>query len=288
MVIPTDNLCIGIVGTGTMGSGIVQVLARSACIETILWYGRTPQSTNASRDEVGARFLNLVKKNRLSPEEQHRFREKIKVVSSIDDLCNCHCIIEAVSEEFDAKRTVFLELAKVCKPETILASNTSSLSITALAALTPYPENVVGLHFFNPAPVMKLAEVIAGLTTAQTSLDWVLSFAALLGKDPVLVNEAPGFIVNRMLIPMVNEAIGILAEDVACAEEIDKAMRLGANHPIGPLALADLIGLDVCLSIMETLHNETGDPKYRAHPLMRKMVRGNRLGRKTGCGFFTY
>ncbi|MGH8396120.1 MAG: 3-hydroxyacyl-CoA dehydrogenase NAD-binding domain-containing protein, partial [Pseudomonas sp.] len=204
------------------------------------------------------------------------------------DFENVDIFIEAVAEDIGTKRLVFAELSKVSGADTMLASNTSSLSVTHLASLTKYPENVIGLHFFNPATVMKLAEVITGLTTSRATVDRALDFARQLGKDPVLVNEAPGFIVNRMLIPMINEAIGILAEDVATAEEIDKAMRLGANHPIGPLALADLIGNDVNLSIMETLHNETGDPKYRAHPLLRKMVRGNLLGRKTGRGFFSY
>jgi 3-hydroxybutyryl-CoA dehydrogenase len=170
----------------------------------------------------------------------------------------------------------------------VIATNTSSLSITELASITKNPENVVGLHFFNPAPVMKLVEIIVGLSTSNETATWAFKFAKGLGKEPVLVNEAPGFIVNRMLIPMINEAIGILAEGVATAEEIDRAMKFGANHPIGPLALADLIGNDVNLSIMETLHNETGDPKYRAHPLLRKMVRANRLGRKTGIGFYRY
>ena len=169
-----------------------------------------------------------------------------------------------------------------------MASNTSSLSITELACLSSNPANVIGLHFFNPAPVMMLTEIIKGLMTSQTTIDWAINFSRNLGKEPVLVTESPGFIVNRMLIPMINEAIGILAEGVASAEEIDKAMCLGANHPIGPLALADLIGNDVNLSIMETLHMETGDPKYRAHPLLRKMVRANWLGRKTGTGFFKY
>ena len=183
---------------------------------------------------------------------------------------------------------MFLNLNTVLAKNTILATNTSSLSITELSCFFENPSNVIGLHFFNPAPIMQLTEVISGLLTSQETIDWTMAFAANLGKSPVLVNEAPGFIVNRMLIPMINEAIGILAEGVACAEEIDRAMCLGANHPIGPLALADLIGNDVNLSIMETLYSETGDPKYRAHPLLRKMVRANRLGRKTKHGFFMY
>jgi len=288
MEFPLESLQIGIIGTGTMGAGIVQLLVRASCVERILWCGRSYDSALKSKDEVESRLLSLVKKNRLSNEDFACFVNKISIVSDLSSLESCNCIIEAVSEALDAKRQVFSEVAKICGPNTVLATNTSSLSITELASLVPFPENLVGLHFFNPAPIMKLAEVISGLTTSQKTIDWVLAFARNVGKDPVLVNEAPGFIVNRMLIPMINEAIGILAEDVASAEEIDKAMRLGANHPIGPLALADLIGNDVCLSIMETLHTETGDPKYRAHPLLRKMVRGNRLGRKSGHGFFAY
>jgi 3-hydroxybutyryl-CoA dehydrogenase len=238
--------------------------------------------------ELEMQWGRMVAKKRLDSEAASRFVSKIHLAEDYDALRRARCIIEAVSENIGAKRELFTQLVRVTGADTILASNTSSLSITELASLTSNPANVVGLHFFNPAPVMKLTEVIAGLTTSQATLEWALDFARQLGKDPVLVNEAPGFIVNRMLIPMINEAIGILAEGVASAEEIDKAMRLGANHPIGPLALADLIGNDVNLSIMETLHNETGDPKYRAHPLLRKMVRANRLGRKTGFGFFKY
>ena len=282
------RLHVGIVGTGTMGKGIVQILVQSDCVDSVCWKGRSIASVTDALSEINLQFERLVNKKRLDAVQARRFIEKIKVVGDYTDFENVEIFIEAVAEDIDVKRLVFSELSKVSGENTLLASNTSSLSVTHLASLTKYPENVVGLHFFNPAPVMKLAEVITGLTTSKATVARALDFARKLGKDPVLVNEAPGFIVNRMLIPMINEAIGILAEDVATAEEIDKAMRLGANHPIGPLALADLIGNDVNLSIMETLHNETGDPKYRAHPLLRKMVRGNLLGRKTGRGFFSY
>jgi len=283
-----EELKISVVGTGTMGKGIVQILAQSDEVSSIVWKGKSSASLKSALAELEIFWGRMVAKKRLDAESAARFIRKIKLTDDYDALAGSRCIIEAVSEDMGAKRELFSQMARVANADTILASNTSSLSITELASLTAHPGNVVGLHFFNPAPVMKLTEVIAGLTTSQSTLDWALEFARQLGKDPVLVNEAPGFIVNRMLIPMINEAIGILAEGVASAEEIDKAMRLGANHPIGPLALADLIGNDVNLSIMETLHNETGDPKYRAHPLLRKMVRANRLGRKTGCGFFKY
>ncbi|WP_286775629.1 3-hydroxyacyl-CoA dehydrogenase family protein [Stutzerimonas nitrititolerans] len=283
-----QKLKISVIGAGAMGKGIVQVLAQADQVSSIVWKGKSPESVQNALDDLEVLWDRLVAKKRLDTESASRFIRKVQLTDDYDALTGSRCIIEAVSENIDTKRKLFAQMATVVNEETILASNTSSLSITELASLTAHPANVVGLHFFNPAPVMKLTEVIAGLTTSQDTLDWALEFARQLGKDPVLVNEAPGFIVNRMLIPMINEAVGILAEGVASAEEIDKAMRLGANHPIGPLALADLIGNDVNLSIMETLHNETGDSKYRAHPLLRKMVRANRLGRKTGHGFFKY
>lgn len=283
-----SRISVGVVGAGTMGRGIVQTLAQSEHISSIIWKGRHVEGTQLASSLLGAQWERMVAKDLFSSDMVSVFTNKISITHSYADLSHAVCIIEVVSEDMAAKKDVFLNLATVVSSETILASNTSSLSITELASLTSNPANVIGLHFFNPAPMMKLTEVITGLMTSQTTINWAMDFSRTLGKEPVLVRESPGFIVNRMLIPMINEAIGILAEGVASADEIDKAMCLGANHPIGPLALADLIGNDVNLSIMETLYSETGDPKYRAHPLLRKLVRANRLGRKTGSGFFEY
>lgn len=283
-----NNLRVGIVGTGTMGKGIAQLFATSSIVTAVVLKGTTLERAVAAKHSLEVFFERLVSKKRMSELEALACVEKIAVISDYSGFSDCDCIVEAVAEEMNAKRQVFEGLAAVVGEQTILASNTSSLSITQIAGWARHPQNVVGIHFFNPAPVMKLAEVIESLLTSKSTIDWSVAFVTALEKEPVVVKEAPGFIVNRMLIPMINEAIGILAEDVASAEEIDKAMRLGANHPIGPLALADLIGNDVNLSIMQTLHDETGDPKYRAHPLLRKMVRANRLGRKTGHGFYKY
>ena len=201
---------------------------------------------------------------------------------------DCDLVVEAAIENMKIKKEIFAELDKICKPETILASNTSSLSITEVASATGRPEKVIGMHFFNPAPVMKLVEIIRGMATSQETFDAVKELSLAIGKEPVEVAEAPGFVVNRILIPMINEASFILQEGIASVEDIDTAMKFGANHPMGPLALGDLIGLDVCLAIMDVLYNETGDNKYRASSTLRKYVRAGWLGRKTGRGFYNY
>jgi len=283
-----DQLDVAVIGTGTMGRGIVQVFASSHNVSRIVWIARTSEGSTRARRAFETLLDQLVSKGKASIAEASLWLSKVAFTDDFSRLENISFVIEAVSENLTEKALVFKALSPFVSASTIIASNTSSLSITQLAACTPYPANVVGLHFFNPAPVMKLAEVIVGMVSSDDAVEWTTEFAGILGKEAVQVKEAPGFIVNRMLIPMINEAIGILAEGVAPAADIDKAMRLGANHPLGPLALADLIGNDVNLSIMETLHQETGDPKYRAHPLLRKMVRANQLGRKTKVGFFQY
>ena len=201
---------------------------------------------------------------------------------------DCDLVVEAAIENMKIKKEIFAELDKICKPETILASNTSSLSITEVASATNRPEKVIGMHFFNPAPVMKLVEIIRGMATSQETFDAVKELSVAIGKEPVEVEEAPGFVVNRILIPMINEASFIFQEGIASVEDIDTAMKYGANHPMGPLALGDLIGLDVCLAIMDVLYNETGDTKYRSSSILRKYVRAGWLGRKSGRGFYNY
>lgn len=239
-------------------------------------------------ENIDKSLSRLVAKEKLSENDKRQILARIATTLSYNDFNDCGLVVEAVAENMELKKKVFRELDETCPPETILATNSSSLSITGIAACTKRPEKVIGMHFFNPVPVLKLVEVIRGQLTADSVFDCVSDIAKNIGKVPVTVNEAPGFLVNRLLIPMINEGIGVFAEGVASKEEIDEAMKLGAGHPIGPLALADLIGLDVCLAIMEVLHHEFGDDKYRPHPLLRKMVRANLLGRKTGIGFYDY
>ena len=269
-----------------MGSGIVQALMQSG--QEVLQKGRSETSLERSTAGISRNLARLVEKGKLKAGDSAACLARRKTTLSYADLKDCDLVIEAIAEDMEVKKGVLCELDAICKPTAVIGTNTSSLSITELASVTQRPDRVVGIHFFNPAPIMQLVEVIRGQLTSDATYALAVGFAKEIGKTPVGVNEAPGFVVNRMLIPMVNEAIGILADGVATREEIDAAMQLGANHPMGPLALADLIGLDVCLAIMEVLYAEFADPKYRPHPLLRKMVRASLLGRKCGRGFYEY
>ena len=277
---------IGVLGTGTMGAGIIQVLAQNG-FEVVL-RARRETSVENGIATVNKNLDKLVAKEKITTDEKAAVMGRIKGSTDINIVADADLIIEAATEEMESKKALLAELDKLCKPGTILATNTSSLSITELATATERPDKVIGMHFFNPVPMMKLVEIIKGLTTSDETRDTIVNLTNTIGKTPVEVAEAPGFVVNRILVPMINEGIGIYADGVATAEDIDQAMMLGANHPMGPLALGDLIGLDVCLAIMDVLYEEFCDPKYRAHPLLRKMVRAGKLGRKTGIGFFDY
>ena len=277
---------IGVMGTGTMGSGIIQVCAASGF--DVVIRSSKQEYIDGALAKIDKNLSKMVSREKITEEDKAATLGRISGGTTFDVLADCDLIIESSTENMDKKKELFAELDKVCKDDAILATNTSALSITEIAAVTSRPAQVIGMHFFNPVPAMKLVEVVKGIATSDEVKEAVIATTESLKKTPVEVAEAPGFVVNRVLIPMINEAVGILADGVASAEGIDTAMKLGANHPMGPLALGDLIGLDVCLAIMETLFNEYGDPKYRPNPLLRKMVRANKLGMKTGEGFFKY
>ena len=277
---------IFVLGAGTMGAGIVQAFAQKG-YEVIV---RDIKDEFVERGIAGINknLSKLVSKGKMTEEAKEDILSRISGTTDMNLAADCDLVVEAAIENMKIKKEIFAELDKICKPETILASNTSSLSITEVASATGRPEKVIGMHFFNPAPVMKLVEIIRGMATSQETFDAVKELSLEIGKEPVEVAEAPGFVVNRILIQMINEASFILQEGIASVEDIDTAMKFGANHPMGPLALGDLIGLDVCLAIMDVLYNETGDTKYRASSTLRKYVRAGWLGRKTGRGFYNY
>jgi len=277
---------VGVVGAGTMGNGIAHVFARNGF--QVLLCDIEQRFLDRALETISTNLEREVAKGKLGAEDKAAALKRIEPVVERSQLASCDFIVEAATEKFEVKAELFRDLDRICPPGVILASNTSSISITRLAALTKRPEKVIGMHFFNPVPVMRLVEVIRGLATSQATFDTVRELALKLEKTPVEVNDAPGFVSNRVLMPLLNEAMFAVMEGVAEPEAVDEVFKLGMNHPMGPLTLADFIGLDVCLDIMRVLQDGLGDPKYRPCPLLIKMVDAGWLGKKSGRGFYKY
>lgn len=277
---------IVVIGGGTMGLDIAQVFAKKGY--DVVVRDIKDEIIQASESRLVKSLEKMVARGKMEEAKKADILSHLSFTTDLGLAADADLVVEAAIENLDIKKSIFAELDQICKPETILATNTSSISITAIAAATKRADKFIGMHFFNPATVMKLVEVIRGAHTSDETTKIISDLSTEIGKEPVEVNEAPGFVVNKILVPMINEAADVLYTGVATAEGIDTAMKLGANHPMGPLALGDLIGLDVCLAIMDVLYSEAHDPKYRASLLLRKMVRAGNLGRKTGKGFFDY
>jgi 3-hydroxybutyryl-CoA dehydrogenase len=277
---------VGVIGGGTMGNGIAQVFAQSGF--SVILVDIAQPMLDRARKTIEGSLARFVQKGQLSDDARHATLARLKTSTSLDHLVSADYIVEAIVEDLDAKRTLFTSLDAMARPEVILASNTSSISITSLGAATKRPEKVLGMHFMNPVPVMALVEMIRGQATSIESIEIASGLCRQLGKTPIESADYPGFIANRILMPMINEAIFAVMEGVGTRESIDMVMKLGMHHPMGPLTLADFIGLDVCLAILDVMHDGLGDPKYRPCPLLRRMVAAGHLGRKTGQGFYTY